>query len=108
GGVASPTMMFSGSGDNSARRAIRLIFAKPGAKSPSAPASAYARARLIASDAIALVDGLAKSPICRKAVFQVATDGPRVDRKAARHADRFCRVAIAAFQVDRDGQVGRV
>src|SRR6187399_1057970 len=61
-----------------------------------------------APEAIALVDSLAKFSICRKAVFQIAADGPRVDRTAARLADGVRRVAIAAFQVYRDRQVGRV
>ena len=46
---AVATIMLSGTGEPSARRAIRVISTRPGAKSPSAPASAYARARSIVS-----------------------------------------------------------
>jgi len=49
---AVATIMLSGTGEPSARRAIRVISTRPGAKSPSAPASAYARARSIVSTTI--------------------------------------------------------
>ena len=55
-----------------------------------------------ASDAIALIDRLAEASIRRKAVFEVAAYGPRVDRETDGLADRHGRVAVAAFQIDRD------
>ena len=58
------------------------------------------------ADAIALIDYRAELSVRRKTVFQIAAYRPRVDRKANGLAHLVRRVAITAFEIDRDRKVG--
>src|SRR5215472_8682017 len=60
-----------------------------------------------AADTVGLIDCLAEFSIRWKTVFQVAAYSARIDCETNRLADNSRRVAIAAFQVDRHGEVRR-